>query len=394
MFERQKTSTSEYENHTKHKTRNKILNKKNEISYKNFSLGIIAGICLTIITIILQFVAFFTPHWKEISPNTNSLYVDNVDALIRTEILHYFNSVHRYSRHSYGLFQRCEYILNNSTKFNNQEYFFDSQNKKCTKNYLPSYRDDHFNECHSLQYYRFCTKASAKIFDINNDYLRATFDISYYHKNPPSTFSCDCQYPPYVLICHIIGTLAVIFLFLTLLLFIIYPCLVNPHHQLKVKCFAILSTVLAIIFLLINLIIIFRHLEYESLEYLMAIQRHYKINQIYKLSQDTKTAMDKFLSSIRIRIGYSAIFAWIAFALSIIDGIFIITTCKIKGKHEEKETRTSLLSSQNDEHMSPIRFTALPNDAQSSFQLPPPSPPPLPSKFENQRSRIQFEDAV
>lgn len=397
MVKKEKKSATVYDNRTRQGKKNKLFSTRNGISNAKFSFGIALGIFLTIITIILQFVAFFTPHWKEISPNTNSLYVDNVDALIRTEILHYFNSVHRYTRHSYGLFQRCEYLLSNTTKITTQEYLYNSQNKKCTKNYLPSYSDDHFNECHSLQYYRFCAKTSTKIFDVNNDYLRATFDISHSHANLVTTFSCICQYPSYVLICHIIGTIAFIFLFSTLILFIIYPCLVEPHHQLKAKCFAVLSAVLAIIFLMINLITIFQHFQYESVEYLIAIQRHYKTNQIYKLSQDAKTAIDRFLSSIHIRIGYSAILAWVAFALSIVDCIFIIATCKIKGKHEEKEARKNLLPTQHEEQMTPTRFTSIPNDSESSLQRPaspPPRPPPLQSIFENQKSPFEFEDEV
>jgi len=387
MFETQKTTNSVYKISTKQRKRDKILSKKKELSKKKSFIGIGFGIILTLITIILQCIAFFTPHWKEISPNAHSLYVDGVDALIRTEILHYFNNVHRYTRHSYGLFQRCEYLVNNSSKYNNQQDLFNKQQKKCTKNYLPSYNPDHFNECHSLPYYTFCTKASEKKFDISNDYLRATFDIPYSQKNSASTFSCSCHYPSYVLICHIVGIMALIFLILTCLLFILFPFCSDPHRRLKIKCFGILSSILSIIFLMINLIVILQNLEYESVEYLIAIQRHYKLNQIYQLSQDAKIAMDRFLSSIEIRIGYSTILAWIAFVLSIIDGIFLITTCKIKDKHEEKETRVSLISPQNEEHDNSLRFTAIPSDSQS--------PNPLTtSNFPNEKSEKQWEDEV
>jgi len=373
MFEKPQTSTTVNEINTRHKTKNRISNKKSSIECS-------IGILLILITIILQCIAFFTPHWKEISPNTHSLYVDGVDALIRTEILHYFNSVHRYSRHSYGLFQRCEYLLNNSTKSNNQNVLFNKKESTCTKNYLPSYKNDHFNECHSLSYYRFCTKASEKAFDINNDYLRATFDISYSHVNPSSTFSCGCHYPPYVTVCHIIGIIALLLLILTWFLFCLFPFCTNTHHRLKVKSFAVLSSVLSIIFLMINLIVILQHLEYESVEYLIAIERHYKLNQIYKLSQDTKISIDRFLSSIQIRIGYSTILAWIAFVLSIIDGIFILVICKIKHKHNENETHDKLILPDNEEHLNSHKFIGIPNDSQ------------FPSNFENEKFRPQFDD--
>ncbi len=78
MFEKPQTSTMVSEINTRHKTKNRISNKKTTIWY-------IIGTLLILITIILQSIAFFTPHWKEISPNTHSLYVDGVDALIRTE---------------------------------------------------------------------------------------------------------------------------------------------------------------------------------------------------------------------------------------------------------------------------------------------------------------------
>jgi hypothetical protein len=136
---------------------------------------------------------------------------------------------------------------------------------------------------------------------------------------------------------------------------------------------------------MINLIIVLEYLQYESLEYLIAIQRHYKLNQIYKLSQDTKTIIDRFLSSIKIHIGYSTILAWIAFGLSIIDGILLLITCKIQDQYEEKETRVNLIPSNSEERFTPSKFTALSNDFQS---LPPPS------NFPNERSRIQGEDEV
>ncbi|CAF0776612.1 unnamed protein product [Rotaria sordida] len=359
-----------HEKSTKKTIPDKRLTKKQESIKNKLSSGIIIGIILTIITIILQSIALFTPHWKEIAPNTQSLYVDGVDALIRKEVLHYFNSVHRYSRHSYGLFQRCEYVLNNSSIYNNQndldDFVVNKQRNKCTKNFLPRYNDNYFNECHSLQYYRFCTKASVKNFDINNDYLHATFDISTSPINVDSKMSCDCHYPPYVLVCQIIGILALICLLLTCLLFILFPFFTNVHYRLKIKYFGILSSLLSIVLLTINLIIIYKHLEYESIAYLLDIEKHYKSTQIYKLSEDTKIAIDRFLSTINVRIGYSTIIAWIAFGLSIIDGILLLTTCQIKHHYNEKEICISLMSSpENEQHYATHQFTSVPNDSQT-----------------------------
>jgi hypothetical protein len=152
MYTRQKTSSSTYEVRNKKRKRDQIFLKKNQLSGKKASIGIILGVSLTLVTIALQCVAFFTPHWKEVSPNTHSLYVDGIDALIRTEVLHYFNSVHRYTRHSYGLFERCEYLLSNSSKYSNhRDDLFDinisNRQKTCTKNFLPSYRDE---ACHII----------------------------------------------------------------------------------------------------------------------------------------------------------------------------------------------------------------------------------------------------
>jgi hypothetical protein len=398
MLKRQETSTSMFAMRTKQKTRDKIFNKKNEIRHKKRSIAFGIGVLLSLATIVLQCVAFFTPHWKEISPNTHSLYVDGVDALIRTEVLHYFNTIHRYTRHSYGLFQRCEYLLGNASVYNNQKDLRDlirnNERKKCTKNYLPSYVDDHFNLCHSLPYYRFCTKAGEKNFNINNDYLRATFDISPSQANSAAKSSCDCSYPPYVVVCRIIGIIALVFLFLTNLLYILFSLFTDPHHRLKIKCFAVLSSLLGIIFLMINLIVISQNLEYESIEYLIAIQRHYRTTQIYKLSEDTKIAIDRFISSINIRVGYSTIIAWIAFALSIIDGILLLFTCRIKDKHDENETSTNLISSKTEEEHSPLTFAAIPSDSQSS---PPPQIHVINNIDQNERYqpiRIQQQDEV
>ncbi|CAF5001164.1 unnamed protein product [Rotaria sp. Silwood1] len=178
--------------------------------------------------------------------------------------------------------------------------------------------------------------------------------------------SCDCHYPPYVFVCQIVGIMALIFLFLTCLLFGLFPCFTDLHYRLKIKYFGILSSLLSILFLTINLIVIHKHLEYESIAYLVAIEKHYKSNQIYKLSEDTKTAIDRFLSSINIRIGYSTIIAWIAFGLSIIDGILLSVTCQIKHNYKEKETRTNLISSSaNEQHYAQFHFTRVPNDSET-----------------------------
>lgn len=346
IFRRNKLKTSSNDVHvqkTKH-VRFCDINSSNNRS--KYTIGILIGIFLTLITFILYSIAFFTPHWKEISPNTHSLYVDNVDALIRTEILHYFNSIHRYTRHSYGLFHRCEYLLNSTNKM--APY----QRKICTKNYLPLYSDEHFNECHSLPYYSFCVTTSEKKFNIENDYLRAKFDIPQIHHSS-SSFSCDCHYPQYIIVSHALGIIALIFLILTAILFILFPLFKTTHQRLKIKCFAILTSFISIVFLMSNLINIYQHLEFESVEYLIAIRQHYKQAQIYKLSQDTKIAIDQFLASIQITIGYSAILGWIAFGFSIIDGILILLTCKIKHQDNENETLNKLISSSVDEQASP-----------------------------------------
>ncbi|CAF3547419.1 unnamed protein product [Adineta steineri] len=394
-----KRSCSVYDIQTKRKSNENLNNEHEFLSDKKLTIGIIIGLCLTICTIILQCVAFFTPHWKEISPKTNSLYIDGVDALIRTEVLVYFNSVHRFTRHSYGLFQRCEYILSNSSQsikdqeriILNHDIF--KQQKHCTKNFLPSYNDEYFNECHSLQYYRFCSKSSEKIFDIHNDYLRVTFDIlSNPKKTIDSTSLCDCHYPTYVKACFVLEIFALTFLSLTAIFFIVFPFLKTRHHCLKIKCFGVLSSILSMLFILINLIIMLSHLEYESTEYLIAIEKHYRSSQIYKLSLDTKLAINRFLSSINIELGYSAIIAWIAFALSIIDGLFFMLTCKIKRDRDDIESLFSAIpmdssqldsSNENEIYQRPTTPLTSAEHATNYLVSPPlishPPPPPPPS---------------
>ena len=354
---------------TRQRLRNKILNMRQEWTEQKLPIGIIIGICMTLVTIILQCVAFFTPHWKEISANAHTLYVDGIDALIRTEVLYYFDNVHRYTHHSYGLFQRCEYVSSNISKFNNQyNIAMNNRENKCTKNYLPTYHDDHFNECHSLAYYQFCTKSNDKIFDISNDYLRTTLDISSSHANEDSKILCACRYPSYVVVCRIIVPIALIFLFITTISFGLFPFF-TIQHRLKIKYFGILSSVLSTIFLMINLIITMQHLEYESIAFLIAIEKHYQLHQIYKLSQDTRIAIDRFLSSIKIRIGYSTVVAWIAFILSIVDGILLLVICKIKDNHNKEETRDNLIPPKSDRNDILHSSISISNDAQSSSHI-------------------------
>ena len=394
MLRKEKRSGSVYGIHSRQKSEENIFQKKITLSGRQITASIIIGVFLTIVTLVLQCIAFFTPHWKEISPNTHSLYVDGVDALIRTEVLVYFNSVHRFTRHSYGLFHRCEYLLRNASKLINERakilnIDLNKKQKTCTKNFLPSFDDKQFNECHSLQYYRFCSKTNGKSFDINNDYLRATFDIlSEPRINIESTSSCDCHYPAYVKACYVLGIFSFIFLFLTALLFGIFPFLTTRNQRLKVKCFGVLSSLFAMLFILINLLVVLNHLEYESVEYLIAIERHYRASQIFKLSQDTKVATDRFISSINIKIGYSTVLSWIAFSLSIVDGILLMLTCKITHDNDDIELRFEAIPMnsseenskiENEEHQ--VSITSLTSthkrtDFQSLSSNPPPPLPP------------------
>jgi hypothetical protein len=397
MPEKPRRSTSVYDINPNRKKQN-LLEKPIPLSGAQLTVGIIIGILLTIVTIVLQCIAFFTPHWKEISPNTNSLYVDGIDALIRIETLVYFNSIHRFTHQSYGLFQRCEYLLNNSSKFIHQnEEMFNHQPKTCSKNLVPSYEDNQFNLCHSLQYHRFCSQTSKKKFDLVKDYLRTTFDISSNpNRNLDLTASCDCRYPKYVTACHVLGIFALIFLFLTALLFSLFPRLKSRHQRLKVKCFAVLASLFSMIFILINLSVVLNYLHYESIEYLTSIERHYRLNQIYKLSQDTKLAIDRFVSSIIIKTGYSTKIAWIAFALSIIDGILLMITCKVKD-HEDDDaplrfTGISMESSQESDQIRNEEYqtlTALVKPIQNTTdsQFPPPPPPPIVTTERDEQSK-------
>ncbi|CAF2940897.1 unnamed protein product [Rotaria sp. Silwood2] len=395
MLEKRRSSSSVYNIPRKPPKKENTLDRRIQCFGIHLTVGIVIGVFLALVTIGLQCVAFFTPHWKEVSPNTLSLYVGGVDALIRTEILIYFNSVHRFTRHSYGLFQRCEYPLSNASKLINEHseilhMSLNKQHKKCTKNFLPSYEDKQFNECHSLQYYRFCSKASEKSFDISNDYLRAAFDIS---SNSPlnidSTSSCNCHYPTYVKACHVLGIIALISLILTALLFGSFPFLKSRHQRLQIKCFGVLSSLFAMIFMLSNLLTVLNHLHYESTEYLTAIERHYRSSQIYKLSEDTKVAINRFLTSINIETGYSTIIAWIAFILSIIDGILLMTTCKVTYYHEEiavlfsgipTDSPRQISTIDNEEYkISTVPLTSSPNMTDSQvLQCLPASPPVVP----------------
>jgi hypothetical protein len=380
------TSTESTEKKSIHEldTRQLRIRKANK-SRRTLPVHVILGILLTLMTTILHAVAFFTPHWKEISPTALSLYVNGVDALIRTEVLHYFNSVHRSTRHSYGLFQHCEYSLGNRT--NNEHHSHvdiinrHHQNTRCTRNVLPTYVDDDFNRCHSLAYYRFCTKSAEKTFDIDHNYRRSAIDSQSTTTTlvTTSTSSCQCRYPPYVTVCHIIGILTLILLGVLVVLFSCLAVVENLHYRLRFKCLGILVSFLVTLFMLINLLIILQHVQYESIDYLVAIERHYKFNQIYKLSQDVRTAIDRFLLTTKIRLGYSTFIGWTAFACSIINGIFFLSTCRSTSDEDDVKSdatrKVDVPSSLSDETQQQLisTFTSVNNDVECSSP-----PPPLP----------------
>ena len=359
------------------------------------TLGNFIGVILSFVTLTLHCIAFFTPHWKEISPNRQPLYIDGIDALIRTEVLTYYNAVHRDSRHSYGLFQRCEYPLANTSRLDHERKSHlytarDQRATKCTKNFLPSFNDDEFDLCHSLEYYRFCSKTSERVFDVNNDYLRTAFHLATDgFARLPSRSSCSCQTPIYIKACQILGTLALVFLALTSIFLSVFPLLKARESQLKVKCFGILSAILAILCLLVNLITALSHFQYEPLEYLHAIEKHYRSGQIYKLSLDTKLSIERLLSTINIHLGYSAILAWIALVLSLIVGILFMLSCRVKKSYEDREavfrgiSRDSSQETDDDDHEPPFISSVVqaPTEIVNDSELPlltPSTWPPTP----------------
>jgi hypothetical protein len=116
---------------------------------------------------------------------------------------------------------------------------------------------------------------------------------------------------------------------LTTILSALFPFLTVRHQRLKGKCFAVLFSLLATLTMIIYMVIALNHLSTESIEYILAIHRHYKLTRIYKLSQDAKLSIDRLLSSINIRLGYSSLLALFAAVLSLIDGILLMISCKI-----------------------------------------------------------------
>lgn len=384
---------------------------------RQLSVGIFIGIVLSIAPIILQCIAYSTAHWKEVTPNTHSLYIDSVDALIRKEVLVYFNTVHRFTRHSYGLFHRCEYAFVNASKSiqrQGESLQFSSNRlvKTCTKNYLPLYDDDKFNDCHSLQYYRFCSQSNERYFNIDDDYLRATFDINIKSNLIIASMPfCHCSYPRYIQFCQVFGALGLTFLCLTTILFTIFPWMKKRSSQVLVKCFAVLFSLFAMAFILINLLLVSNYFDFELIEYLKNIERHYHSNQIYQFSLDLKYAIERFLSSIRITAGYSMKISWLALILSIIDGILLMTTCKINGDYQNINALFSaipILPSQEDHRRASEDYggsiTALPTETDQTRIIPnilitgcdrqpsPDTPPPRSCLKRGGSPRIHFVD--
>ncbi|CAF0797633.1 unnamed protein product [Didymodactylos carnosus] len=320
----------------------------------SFTTGGIIGISLCVISLLLHLIAYFTPHWKEVVPNSNALYVDGVDALIRGEVLHYFNAVHRYTKHSYGIFQRCERLLNNINL--TISLLSEKEHQSCTKNYLPSYQDINFNECHSLEYYQFCTKANKKIFDIQNHYLLQKFaidNLKYSKENQQkSALLCNCRYPRYALTCRYLSAITIIFILLTII-FYTWVALSNKKMNIK-KLIGAISSFCSIIFLMLNLIVMNNYLKFEPLEYLVAIEKHYRAKQIYKFSEDMKITMQRFHSSVTIKNGYSMALEWTAFCLTIITAIILLITTK-KSDHKPNTHISNDIESRNKQHLDGVR---------------------------------------
>lgn len=325
-----------YDDH--HETNGWFLEKLIKIGRFRLTIGNLICIVLSLITIAIQSTALFTSNWKEVSPKTPSFYIDNVDALIRNDAIIYFNTMHRFSRHSFGLFRRCEYSAYNISSGKTlivppaKAYLSGGRGKKsCAKNLIPSYTDEQFDQCHSLEYYRFCSKTNSEIFDITNDYLQSSFHLEAKQRSSMEiTFFCNCDYPSYIQRCRIAGLLGLIFLSCSSVLLIIFPIFTRPDHRLQLKLGLVLSSIVAVICAFITVLTAHQNQDFEIVEYFRAFERHYASQNIYPMVEDVRKSIHQILNSVEIQIGYSAILAWLAVGLSLIDVFLIIVSCKLE----------------------------------------------------------------
>ena len=305
------------------------------------TIGNIIACIVSVVLVTVHCVAVFTPHWKEFSPNAETLSLKDLDPLVKKEADEYFNIIQNSNYHSYGLFQRCEHRANAIKSIDNSPSNVRSRllNSKtvCRKNFLPSYPDDKFNECHSLAYYLYCTQANHEIVDIHSTFQSKLPNAvpRPINKITPGS-ACPCLYPTYVIFCQWFSILAMILLSITALLSFLFPFLKEKQNRLTVKCFVILASLLATLCLFIYIIIAFIHMMDEPLEYLASIEKHYRSEQIYKLSSDTRITIDHLIHSLNTSIGYSMILAWSTLFLSIVNSLLLMISCRIKPHDETK----------------------------------------------------------
>ena len=312
---------------------------------------------MTLVIFITFSIALLTPQWKRVSPTAKSLYVDDIDALIRSEAVNYYESFYREAPINYGLFLRCNQIDNADSTFLTDLFsLIWSNNERCSKNFLPTYNNDQFNQCHSLSSYRSCVITKSKSKE-SKEYPDASLS------------GCHCQYPLYAAAAHWTGFLTLIFLFLMIIITIIIIILLKTDRllfSLSLDTLRVLCGSISVLFHVITVVIVSKHLDYETVEYFMAIVKHYKSNQIYKLSKDADIVIRQLSSRIRIEAGYSMILVWITLILLVINLIyFIFISCQYQSgtSSKTKNSSSSDVSEKfpsNDDRTQPRKVSANP----------------------------------
>lgn len=320
-----RTSHSIFFTPEKIKVKDGILYRTLKFGWFEITPGNIIGIVGFLLAIVSYLFALLTPHWKEISAVTDDLNIPDVDVLVRTEAVRYFNTFYRSAHHSYGLLSRCDHSLHRKTTINDRL----SIKMTCARNFLPLFSEERFDRCYGLEYYRFCSTKSEGIFDVNEVF-------SFVEIEKASTPSCFCEYPSYIRTCHVLGVSFTVLIVSCFILSILIPIFQTSAIRKKLKALVLLFCILGIILIVIHLFTFKNHLSDEPLDYFMNIEQHYRVERIYQLAVDTRACMNRFSSAIKISYGYSFFLAVLSCVFCLIGLVFTMKYGRIKSSTQTK----------------------------------------------------------
>ena len=197
--------------------------------------------------------------------------------------------------HSFGLLTHC---INGNT---------------CGRNSLPSFDEKNYGLCHNINSHRQC--------------------MSFNQLLSPNDQKCTCQQPSYVKIIH----KSLIFLIFFQILFLLINtvrltrqyCVKHCLNDIQLRLISLISSLFALLFLIIIIIQFNGHRLNEPLEFLESMRRHYSRVQIYTFSKDLEAIIQQIENALEVRSGTSFISLVIVLILTLIS-LFTSVTVEIK----------------------------------------------------------------